>query len=134
MGGRTGLGCVGFWQYDRSGTIILGVTSDYEHLGLEVGTEVDTIKVCQAIEKYIDGNFSLVAAAHRLQLPAASEEKTFGLIFFTKGGAHPLLPACDAPQLPSGSPLFKAGDIFIRRGARDLPPITGPPAMCVRLG
>jgi hypothetical protein len=116
-----------FGNTPGGGTLILGVTKDYQHVGLERDAEVDTTRVRQAIERYIDGDFLVVAASHRITPANEDEEKTFGLIYVTRGGAHPLLAACDAPPPPPprGELLFKAGDIFVRRGAQSIRANTG---------
>jgi len=114
-----------FGNTPGGGTLILGVTKDYQHVGLERDAEVDTTRVRQAIERYIDGNFLVVAASHRFTPANEDEEKIFGLIYVSRGAAHPLLAACDAPPPPRGELLFKAGDIFVRRGAQSIRANTG---------
>lgn len=53
-----------FCNLPAGGTIIVGVTDDYERVGLKAAEKIDTTVIRRAIEKYIDGDFIVVAAEH----------------------------------------------------------------------
>src|SRR3712207_3679470 len=55
-----------FCNLPAGGTIIIGVTKDYELVGLTDTEMIDTTTIRRAIEKYIDCDFIVVAAEHAL--------------------------------------------------------------------
>src|SRR5690348_8851821 len=57
-----------------------GVTDDYDHVGLAVAEWIDIAAIRQAIEKYIDGDFIVVAAEHTLVESGSADEKRYGMI------------------------------------------------------
>ena len=109
-----------FCNLPAGGTIITGVTDDYEHVGLDAAEKIDTTVIRRAIEKYIDGDFIVVAAEHTLVEPGANEEKRYGIIHFRRRFAQPVLAALDGQITNDKPPLFRSGDILIRRGAASI--------------
>jgi hypothetical protein len=109
-----------FCNLPAGGTIIVGVTDDYQRVGLANSEKIDTTAIRNAIEKYIDGDFIVVAAEHTMVDPGTSEEKRYGMIYFRRRFAQPVLAALDG-QIASDRPLvFRSGDILIRRGAASI--------------
>jgi hypothetical protein len=108
-----------FCNLPNGGTIIVGVTDDYEHVGLAATEKIDTTVIRRAIEKYIDGDFIVLAAEHTLVESGADEEKRYGIIHFRRRFAQPVLAARDG-QIANDKPLFRSGDIYIRRGAASI--------------
>ncbi|MEU6172745.1 ATP-binding protein [Streptantibioticus parmotrematis] len=101
-------------------TIIVGVTDDFERVGLTASEKIDTTAIRSAIEKYIDGDFIVMAAEHILVEPGTNEERRYGMIYFRRRFAQPVLAAMNG-QITSDRPLlFRSGDIFIRRGAASI--------------
>ena len=109
-----------FCNLPAGGTIIVGVTDDYEHVGLNAAEKIDTTVIRRAIEKYIDGDFIEVAAEHILVESGANEEKRYGIIHFRRRFAQPVLAALDGQITNDKPPLFRSGDILIRRGAASI--------------
>ena len=75
------------------GSLIIGVTKDYEYPGLPEGTELDTTKIANAIQKYIDGDFTVIASEHLAVPPGSEEPKRFGIIHFGRRTRQPLIAA-----------------------------------------
>ncbi|MFG1876475.1 helix-turn-helix domain-containing protein [Sphaerisporangium sp. NPDC049003] len=109
-----------FCNLPGGGTIIAGVTDDYDHVGLADSERIDTTIIRRAIEKYIDGDFIVVAAEHTLAAPGTSEAKRYGMIHFRRRFAQPVLAALDGQITNDRQPLFRSGDILIRRGAASI--------------
>jgi len=109
-----------FCNLSAGGTIIAGVTDDYEHVGLDAAEKIDTTVIRKAIEKYIDGDFIVVAAAHTLVKSGETEVKRYGMIYFRRRFAQPVLAAQDGQITNGKPPLFRSGDILIRRGAASI--------------
>ena len=109
-----------FCNLPTGGTVIVGVTDDYEHIGLKATEKIDTTVIRRAIEKYIDGDFIVVAAEHTLVESGADEEKRYGIIHFRRRFAQPVLAALDGQITNDKPPLFRSGDILIRRGAASI--------------
>ena len=63
-----------FCNLPSGGTLVIGVTDTYEHVGLQETEKIDTTVIRRAIEKYIDGDFIVVAAEHTVVEPGTSEE------------------------------------------------------------
>jgi hypothetical protein len=115
-----GLHALAFCNLPAGGTIIVGVTDDYERVGLTAAEKIDTTVIRSAVEKYIDGDFIVVAAEHILVEPGANEEKRYGIIHFRRRFAQPVLAAQDGQITNDKPPLFRSGDILIRRGAASI--------------
>jgi hypothetical protein len=109
-----------FCNLPTGGTIIVGVTDDYEHVGLTATEKIDTTVIRRAIEKYIDGDFIVVAAEHTLVESGADEGKRYGIVHFRRRFAQPVLAALDGQIRNDKPPLFRSGDILIRRGAASI--------------
>lgn len=109
-----------FCNLPTGGTVIVGVTDDYERIGLKAAEKIDTTVIRRAIEKYIDGDFIVVAAEHTLVDSGADEEKRYGIVHFQRRFAQPVLAALDGHVPNDKSPLFRSGDILIRRGAASI--------------
>jgi hypothetical protein len=109
-----------FCNLPAGGTIIVGVTDDYEHVGLVAAEKIDTTVIRRAIEKYIDGDFIVVAAEHALVESGTDEEKRYGIVHFRRRFAQPVLAALDGQIANDKRPLFRSGDILIRRGAASI--------------
>ena len=109
-----------FCNLPAGGTIIAGVTDDYEHVGLGASEKIDTTVIRRAIEKYIDGDFIVMAAEHAVAEPGEAEEKRYGMIHFRRRFAQPVLAAQDGQITNGKPPLFRSGDILIRRGAASI--------------
>ena len=110
-----------FCNLPAGGTIIVGVTDDYQRVGLANSEKIDTTAIRNAIEKYIDGDFIVMAAEHVLAEPGGTEEKRYGMIYFRRRFAQPVLAALDG-QVASDRPLvFRSGDILIRARCRQHP-------------
>ncbi len=88
--------------------------------GLQSEVSVDTSAIRKAIEKYIDGDFITVAAEHEITLEGDTEPKRFGLLYFCRRAAQPVLAAIDGNIPAQKTPLFRQGDILIRRGAQSI--------------
>ncbi|HTB50093.1 MAG TPA: hypothetical protein VK701_03880, partial [Solirubrobacteraceae bacterium] len=58
-------------------------------------------------------------AEHQVVPAAESAPKRFGIIYFRRRMSQPVLAAIDG-NLASGPPLFRSGDILIRRGAQSI--------------
>jgi hypothetical protein len=109
-----------FCNLPSGGTIIVGVTDDYEHVGLTDSEKIDTTAIRRAIEKYIDGDFIVVAAEHVIAEPGTDEVKRYGMIHFRRRFAQPVLAALDGRITNDRPPLFRSGDILTRRGAASI--------------
>jgi hypothetical protein len=109
-----------FCNLPAGGTIIVGITDDYERVGLTTAEKIDTTIIRGAIEKYIDGDFIAVAAEHTLVESGTNEEKRYGIIHFRRRLAPPVLAAKDGQITNDKPPLFRSGDILIRRGAASI--------------
>lgn len=108
-----------FCNLPTGGALIIGVDDDYTRPGLESGGNVDTTAIRRAIEKYIDGDFIVVAAEYELQGDGDSESKRFGIVYLGRRSSQPVLAAIDG-NLPNGKAQFRSGDILIRRGAASI--------------
>ena len=109
-----------FCNLPAGGTIIVGVTDDFERIGLKEGEALDTTAIRRAIEKFIDGDFTVLAAEHTLTEDGESESKRFGIVHFRRRSAQPVLVAQDGQITNDKPPLFRSGDILIRRGAASI--------------
>lgn len=109
-----------FCNLPSGGTLVIGVTDTYEHVGLQETEKIDTTVIRRAIEKYIDGDFIVVAAEHTLVESGANEVKRYGIIHFRRRFAQPVLAALDGQITNDKPPLFRSGDILIRRGAASI--------------
>ncbi|RLK54835.1 putative DNA-binding protein [Actinokineospora cianjurensis] len=109
-----------FCNLPNGGTIIVGVTDKFEHVGLTATEKIDTTAIRRAIEKYVDGDFVVVAAEHILIEPGTDEERRYGMVYFRRRFSQPVLAALDG-QIRSDKPVvFRSGDILIRRGAASI--------------
>jgi hypothetical protein len=99
------------------GTLIVGVTKDYEHVGLQDVEHIDTTVIRSAVEKYVDGDFVILAAEHVLTPEGANDPKRYGIVHVSRRAAQPVLAALDGQIRNDRPPLFRSGDILIRRGA-----------------
>ncbi len=104
------------------GTLIIGVTKSYEYPGLLSGAEVDTTKIANAIQKYIDGDFTVVAAEHLATPPGGEEQARFGIVHFGRRSRQPLIAAQDGVARVNGEDkvFFREADVFVRRGAQSI--------------
>lgn len=109
-----------FCNLPTGGTIIVGVTDDFEHAGLDAAEKIDTTAIRRAIEKFIDGDFIVVAAEHTVLEPGSNDAKRYGMIYFRRRFAQPVLAALDGQITNDRPPLFRSGDILIRRGAASI--------------
>lgn len=96
-----------FCNLPTGGTIIVGVTDDYERVGLPTTEKIDTTTIRRAIEKYIDGDFIVVAAEHTLVEPGTEDEKRYGIIHFRRRFAQPVLAAMDG-KITNDKQLFRS--------------------------
>jgi hypothetical protein len=106
-----------FCNLPDGGTLVVGIATDYSHIGLRHDERIDTTAIRNAVEKYIDGEFAVIAAEHEL----AGDDglvRRCGIVHFLRRTAQPVLAAMDG-QL-NGRQLFRSGDILIRRGARSI--------------
>jgi hypothetical protein len=109
-----------FCNLPAGGTLMVGITSDYTHIGLHAREQIDTTAIRRAIEKYIDGDFIVLAAEHMFAEDDNSQPKRFGIVYLRRRSAQPVLAALDG-QISSARPaLFRSGDILIRRGAASI--------------
>ncbi|WP_082115231.1 ATP-binding protein [Lentzea aerocolonigenes] len=108
-----------FCNLPTGGTIIVGVAKDYEHVGLTAMEKIDTTAIRRAVEKYVDGDFIVLAAEHTLVEPGTNEEKRYGIVHFRRRFAQPVLAAMEG-QTTDKQPQFRSGDILIRRGAASI--------------
>ncbi len=109
-----------FCNLPTGGTIIVGVASDYTRVGLPASERIDTTAIRNAIEKFIDGDFTILAAEHVLVEDGESDERRYGIIYFGRRSTQPVLAALDGQITSDRPPLFRAGDILIRRGAASI--------------
>lgn len=108
-----------FSNLPTGGTIVIGVANDFSRVGLQSGEHIDTTAIRRAIEKYIDGEFTVLAAEHELDEDDGGNSKRYGIVYFARRSAQPVLAALDG-QIASDKPLFRSGDILIRRGAASI--------------
>ncbi len=109
-----------FCNLPDGGTLVIGVAKDYTRVGLQPGEVIDTTEIRRAIEKYIDGDFIVLAADHLLAEEGESEQKRYGIIYLRRRATQPLLAAQDGQITNDKAPLFRSGDILIRRGAASI--------------
>jgi hypothetical protein len=102
------------------GTLVIGVADDYSHVGLRDGDHIDTTAIRRAVEKYIDGEFTVVAAEHEIAEDDGGNPKRYGIVHFARRSAQPVLAAQDGQVTSDKSPVFRSGDILIRRGAASI--------------
>lgn len=102
----------------RGGTIVVGVTDKlFQRVGLKFGEKIDTTRIRDAVEKYIDGDFTVAAAEHDLIQDGDQTALRFGIVHFGRRSMQPVLAAQQGKHDGVKNPLFTPGDIFIRRGA-----------------
>jgi hypothetical protein len=109
-----------FCNLPAGGTIVIGVASDYTRVGLQTNEQIDTTLIRRAIEKYIDGDFVVLAAEHVLTQEDESESKRYGIVYLRRRSIQPVLAALDGQITHDKPPLFRSGDILIRRGAASI--------------
>ncbi|MDA8216883.1 MAG: ATP-binding protein [Dehalococcoidales bacterium] len=109
-----------FCNLPTGGTIVIGVASDYTRSGLATNETIDTTLIRRAIEKYIDGDFSVLAAEHLLTDDGETTPKRYGIVHLRRRSTQPILAALDGQIANDRPPLFRAGDILIRRGAASI--------------
>ena len=102
------------------GTLIVGVTDQFDRVGLAAGERIDTTEIRRALEKFIDGDFLVLAAEHTLVEPGETEAKRFGIVHIRRHFAQPVLAAVDGHVPHKKQPLFRSGDILVRRGAASI--------------
>jgi hypothetical protein len=108
-----------FCNVPGGGSLVVGVTKDYKQVGLAATEQIDTTAIRNMVEKYIDGDYVLLAAEHELVPDGESSPRRFGIVYFRRRTSQPVLAAIPG-NLSSGSPLFRSGDILIRRGAQSI--------------
>lgn len=106
-----------FSNLPSGGTLVVGIADDYSRVGLRSDERIDTTTIRNAVEKYIDGEFAVIAAEHELTEDDGVVRR-YGIVHFSRRTAQPVLAAMDG-QL-DGRSLFRSGDILIRRGARSI--------------
>jgi hypothetical protein len=106
-----------FCNLPGGGTLVVGIADDYSRVGLRNEEALDTTMIRNAIEKYVDGEFTVVAAEHELSEDDGAT-KRYGIVHFARRTPQPVLAAIDG-QVESKL-LFRSGDILIRRGARSI--------------
>lgn len=99
------------------GILIVGVTDHFDRIGLAASEHIDTTAIRRALEKYIDGDFLVLAAEHTLVEPGETALKRFGIVYLRRRFAQPVLAAVDGHVPNQKQPLFRSGDILVRRGA-----------------
>ena len=109
-----------FCNLPDGGTLVIGVASDYTRVGLQASEIIDTTAIRRAIEKYIDGDFMVLAAEHLLAEEGESEQRRYGMVYLRRRAAQPVLAAQDGQITNDRPPLFRSGDILIRRGAASI--------------
>ena len=102
------------------GTIIVGVSKNYTQVGLKTSEQFDTTAIRNAITKYIDGDFLVLAAEHILVQDDGGTSKRFGIIYFRRRASQPVLAAIDGQTADDRQAIFRSGDILIRRGAASI--------------
>lgn len=102
------------------GTLVVGVTGDYDQVGLGPSEQIDTSIIRKAVEKYVDGDFAVLAAEHELVLNGETQPRRFGIVYFRRRSAQPVLAAIDGNVPNKNAPVFRQGDILIRRGAQSI--------------
>ena len=63
---------------------MIGVTKDYRHVGLAQGVPMDTTRIRQAVEHYIDSEYILVAAEHSVVPQGEANLKRYGIIYVAR--------------------------------------------------
>jgi hypothetical protein len=109
-----------FCNLPTGGTLVVGVARDYAHVGLRATEHIDTTAIRQAVEKYVDGDFIVLAAEHVLTQDDGSDSKRYGIVYFRRRSAQPVLAALEGQITNDKPPLFRSGDILIRRGAASI--------------
>lgn len=106
-----------FCNLPGGGTLVVGIADDYSHIGLGPKETIDTTAIRNAVEKYIDGEFTLIAAEHKLSENDGKVNR-YGIVHFVRRTAQPVLAAMDGNV--NQKALFRSGDILVRRGARSI--------------
>lgn len=109
-----------FCNLVRGGTLVVGVRKDYTRVGLENAEVLDTTAIRNAVEKYIDGDFTVLAAEYTLMEPGESILKRFGIIHFRRNSMQPVLAALDGNAEHGRTAKFRKGDILVRKGAASI--------------
>jgi hypothetical protein len=102
------------------GTLVIGVADDYERVGLGSDERIDTTIIRKAVEKFIDGDFAIAAAEHEVQSEGDTQPKRYGVVHFQRRSAQPVIAAMNGDVPGRRTPLFRGGDILIRRGAQSI--------------
>lgn len=102
------------------GALVVGVDDDYAHVGLDSHERIDTTAIRNAVEKYVDGDFVVTAAEHLLDEAQIGISKRYGIIHVRRRSSQPVLAAVDGHVSSEKKPLFRSGDILIRRGAASI--------------
>lgn len=109
-----------FCNLPSGGTLVIGVDDDYTRIGLDTHENIDTTAIRKAIEKYIDGDFIVLAAEHLLREDDEGISKRYGIVYMGRRSSQPVLAALDGHGTNDKRPLFRSGDILIRRGAASI--------------
>jgi hypothetical protein len=105
-----------FANLPEGGTIIVGVANDFTRVGLAESEHLDTTAIRRAVEKYIDGDFVVVAAEH-VVAEEGEAPKRYGIVHFSRRSLQPVIAAEDGQCSNDRPPEFRKGDILVRRGA-----------------
>ena len=105
-----------FANLPEGGTIIVGVANDFTRVGLADAEHLDTTVIRRAVEKYIDGDFVVVAAEH-VVTEEGDVPKRYGIVHFSRRSLQPVIAAEDGQFSNERPPEFRKGDILVRRGA-----------------
>ncbi len=108
-----------FCNSPDGGTLVVGVADDYTRVGLGSNERIDTTAIHNAIDAYIDGDFSVLAAVHELTDPGDNQTREYGIIYFRRRSSQPVVAAKQGDD-SNGRQHFRSGDIFIRRGAASI--------------
>lgn len=102
------------------GALVIGVDDDYTRIGIATAESIDTTAIRNAVEKYIDGDFIVLAAEHLFDEGEVDIPKRYGIIYARRRSSQPVLAAVDGHVSDEKKPLFRSGDILIRRGAASI--------------
>jgi hypothetical protein len=105
-----------FANLPEGGTISVGVANDFTRVGLADAEHLDTTVIRRAVEKYIDGDFVVVAAEH-VVTEEGDVPKRYGIVHFSRRSLQPVIAAEDGQFSNERPPEFRKGDILVRRGA-----------------
>jgi hypothetical protein len=97
-----------FANLPQGGSIIVGVANDFTRVRLADAEHLDTTAIRRAIEKYIDGDFVVVAAEH-VVAEEGETPKRLGIVHFSRRSLQAVIAADDGQFSNDRPPEFRKG-------------------------